>query len=157
MGLFVFTPVESTVPSTPPTVRQAWTSLFIGFMVFQAILVGVGIFLATGGQDLARDPAERLDAMRQVFQSIAAIGVIAVMVLTRAKLHPDAIQTPQDLFRGTMLVLMVGELTVLLSLIGLAKLHLAQFLVAAALVFLADFVLVLPAGLRALGKAPTKK
>jgi hypothetical protein len=131
-------------------VRQAWFSLFIAFMVLQAVLVGLGVFLATGGKNLAVDATQKLDAMRQVFQSITALGVVACMFLTRAKLHPDVVKTPADLFRGTLICLMMGEVTVLIALIGLAKLHLAQFLVASALVFLADFILVLPAGKRVL-------
>ena len=140
------------MPANPPTVRQAWLSLFTAFLILQLVLVGLGIFLATGGKNLAADATQKLDAMRQVFQSVTALGVIACMMLTRAKLHQDAIQSPSDLFRGTVLCLMVGEVTVLIGLIGLAKLHLAQFLVASALVFLVDFVLILPAGLRVLGQ-----
>lgn len=121
-------------------------------MVLQLLLVAVGIFFATGGKHLAADSVQKLDAMRQVFQAVTTLGVVACMLLTRAKLHPDAVRSPADLFRGTLLCLVVGEITVLIALVGLAKLHLTQFLIAAGLVFLADFALVLPAGLRVLGK-----
>lgn len=145
-------PVQSAVSASPPTVRQAWISLFVGFMVVQLLLVGVGVFFATGGRTLAEEAVQRLDSMRQVFQFIAILGVIACMVLTRTRLHPEAVRTPQDLFRATISCLMVGEITVLIALVGLSKLHLEQFLVAAGLIFLADFVLVLPAGLRVLAQ-----
>jgi hypothetical protein len=138
-------------------VRQAWLSLFWGFVVFQLVLVGIGVFFAMGGRELGIDTAKRLDAMRQVFQSCTTVGVIAVIFIARAKLHPDAIKSPADLFRGTLLCLIIGEITVLLALVGLSKLHLGQFLMAAGLVFLADFALVLPAGLKILAQPVQKK
>jgi hypothetical protein len=145
-------PVQSAVSASPPTVRQAWFSLFIGFMVVQGLLVLLGVFFATGGKALAADAVQKLDSMRQVFQFIAVLGVIACMVMTRTRLHPEAVRSPQDLFRSTIACLMVGEVTVLIALVGLSKLHLEQYLVAAGLVFLADFILVLPAGLRVLAQ-----
>jgi hypothetical protein len=138
------------VPSKPRTVRQAWFQLFFGFLIFQAVLVALGCFLATGGKQLGLDAATRLDAVSQVFQSCTAIGVIACMAIARARMHPSAIQSGQDLMKATTMCLIVGELTVVLGLVGLAKLHLPQFLIAAALVFLVDFILILPAGLKLL-------
>jgi hypothetical protein len=145
------------VSSKPQTVRQAWINLFATFMILQLILVGLGVFFASGGKQLAMDAATRLDSMRSVFQSCSAIGVIACMYLTRAKLTPLAVKTPQDLVRNTIFCLMVGELTVLIALVGLAKLHLIEFLVAAVLVYLVDFFLILPAGLRLLAQPAPKK
>ena len=136
----------------PRTVRTAWFQLFGAFLLFQALVAAFGILIGSSGNDLGLDAAKRLDAMRQAFQSIAAIGVIGCMVYARAKLHPSVVTNPRDLLRATAICLAIGELTLLVSLIGLAKLHLAQFLVACGMVFLVDFALILPAGLRVLNQ-----
>ncbi len=138
----------------PRTVKSVWIQLFVGFILLQLIVVVLGVMLANSSGNLGLEEAKKLDAMRQAFQSISAVGVIACLVVTRAKLHPSAIHSPQDLFRATALCLAVGELTILVALVGLAKLHVAQFLVTCALVFLADFALILPAGLKIL-RSPT--
>ena len=138
------------VPPPPTTVRQAWLSLFMVFIVLQVILLAFGLVIGTKGQPLDPVAAQKLDSMSRAILSVVAVGVVACLVVARAKLHPKAVSTPQDLFRGTFICLAIGEATVLLALVGLAKLHLDQFLIACGLVFLADFALVLPSGLKLL-------
>ncbi|MBC8065693.1 MAG: hypothetical protein H7Y17_12755 [Chlorobia bacterium] len=144
------------MPSKPRTVRQAWLTLFTAFMAGQVVLVGLGLFFALGGNELGLDASKKLDAMQQVFQSCTAIGVIACITLARAKLNANTVQSPQDLFRGTVTCLSVGEMTVLVALVGLSKLHLTQFLIAASLVFIVDFGLILPLSLKLLGQPAPK-
>jgi hypothetical protein len=145
------------VPTSPPTVRNIWTRIFVGFLAFQVVLVALGVLLATTGRDLAPDATNRIDAMRQVFQSICALGVVAMIAFTRSKLHPENAKSPQELIRATVLALAIGELTVLFALVGLAKNHLDQFLIAAGLVFLADIIMVRPSGSKILNSPIQRK
>ena len=139
------------------TVRQMWSRIFIGFLAFQIVLVGLAFLAANTGTVLSEDANKRIDAMRQVFQSICALGVVTMIAFTRSKLHPDNAKSPQDLIRATVLALAIGELTVLFALVGLAKNHLDQFLIAAGLVFLADFIMVRPAGSKILSSPAPRK
>ncbi len=133
-----------------------WSHLFIGFIVLQLVLVVLAWYLNADGKALGMEAAKRLDAMRPAFQSFTAIGVIACMMLIRAKLHPDVTKTPQDLIKFTLLALSIGELTLLIALIGLAKLHFGQFLVSAGLVFIVDFAMLRPACQKLLGQPAPK-
>ncbi len=121
-------------------------------MVFQTLIVAFGIFMASGGASLGEVATQKLTAIRPLFQSISAVGVVACMVIARAKLHPDSVKSVDELFRFTTLCLIVGEVTVLLSAVGLAKMFVGQFLVSAALVYLVNFAIVLPSGLRLLAQ-----
>lgn len=149
-------PVQSGVSSKPITVRQLWLRLFYGFMIFQSLIVFFGIFMASGGASLGEVATQKLSAIRPMFQSISAVGVVACMVIARAKLHPDSLKSLDELFRFTTLCLIVGEITVLLSAVGLAKMFLGQFLVTAILVYIVNFAIVLPSGLRVLDQ-PVEK
>lgn len=144
------------VPAQPLTIRQVWLRLFIGFMVFQLLIVAFGIFMSAGGAGLGAEAMKKLAGMRQMFQSASTIGVIACLMIARAKMHPDSIKSVQDLFRATILCLVVGEITLLFTAVGLAKLYFFQFLVAAALIFIVDLGIVLPAGLKLLAQPAEK-
>lgn len=94
------------------------------------------------------EAAKRLDAMRSALQSVTAIGVVASIVFTRAKLHPNSVKSAGELLRNTFIALCIAEVTLLFGLVGLAKLHFGQFLVTSALVLIVDFGFILPASLR---------
>ena len=72
-------------------------------------------------------------------------------------MRPEIVQTYEDLNWETAKCLAVGELAVILGLVGLAKLHLVEFLIAVGLVLIADFGFVFPAGLKLLQRLPEKK
>lgn len=144
------------VPAQPLTIRQVWLRLFAGFMAFQLLIVGFGIYLYASGSILSPDAVKKLGAMRQMFMTISTLGVIATLMIARAKMNPEQIRSVEDLFRSTVLCLIVGEITMLLTAVGLAKLYLFQFLVAAALIFIVDFAIVLTAGLRLLAQPAQK-
>lgn len=132
--------------------------MFIGFMIFQTLIVLFGIYIANAGTaaGLGADAEKKLAAMRQVFQSISAIGVVACVMIARVKLNPEAVKSAQDMFKATLTCLMIGEITVLLAAVGLARLFLGQFLLSASLIYAVDFLIVLPAGLRLLSQPAEK-
>lgn len=144
------------VPAQPLTIRQVWLRLFIGFMAFQLLIVGFAIYLYASSSVLSPDAVKKLGAMRQMFMTISTLGVIATLMISRAKMGSDTIKSVEDLFRATVLCLIVGEITLLLTAVGLAKLYLFQFLVAAVLIFIVDLAIVLPAGLRLLAQPAEK-
>lgn len=125
-------------------------------MVFQLLIVAFAIFMASGGASLGPETEKKLGAMRQMFMTVSTMGVISCLLIARAKMQPDAIKTVQDLFRSTVLCLVLGEITLLLTAVGLAKLYIAQFLIAALLIFIVDLAIVLPAGLRLLAQPAQK-
>lgn len=153
---FLTRPVQLDVPSKPLTIRHVWLRLFIGFMVFQLLIVGFGIYLNVSGSILSADAVKKLGAMRQMFLTISTMGVIASLMIARAKMTSESIKSVEDLFKSTVLTLAVGEITLLITAVGLAKLFLTQFLVAAALVFIVHLAIVLPAGLRLLAQPAQK-
>lgn len=140
--------VNSTVPEKPRTVRDLWIRMFIAFLVVQVLLMAFGVILASGGRQLNPDAVTRLDSMRQIFQTICALAVVACVAYVRARLNPIVVNSPQSLLRETAAAIAIGEGAVLLGLVGLARLHPDQFLIGGALVFVVDFALILPAGLR---------
>lgn len=137
--------------------RKQWMALFGGMMFLQLLLIGFGVILATGGHSLGAEMTKRMEAMTQIFQTVTALAVIGCIVVGRSRLTPQVVRTETDLLRETMLCLAVGELSVLLGLIGLAKLHLPEYLVTCALVFLVDFGFVLPQSLKLLRTLTDKK
>lgn len=155
----ILSAVNSVVPEKPRTVRDLWIRMFITFLVMQALLMAFGVILASGGRQLNPDAVTRLDSMRQVFQTICALAVVACVAYVRARLNPIVVNTPQSLLRETAAALAIGEAAVLLGLVGLARLHPDQFLIGGALVFVVDFALILPACLRLMKQPapPTEK
>lgn len=101
--------------------------------------------------------ATRLDSLQKVFESTTVIGFLTCVTLARSRLTEQHVRTAQELLKTTVLCLMVGELTVLMALVGLAKLHFYEFLAGAALVFLADFFFIIPASLKLLALPAQEK
>ena len=131
--------------------------MFVGFLVFQALLLIAGICLASFGKELPPSAIQKLESMQQVFLTVCTLGMVLMIVFTRSRLHPDVVSTPQALLRETAISLGIGELVVLLALLSLARLHLTQFVLEAALVFVADFVLIRSAALKLLDLPAPKK
>ena len=100
---------------------------------------------------------KRLEAMTQVFQTVTALAVVGCIVVGRSRLTPQVVQEPGDLLRESMVCLAIGEISVMLGLIGLAKLHLPEYLVTCGLVFLVDFGFVLPKCLQLMRTLTDKK
>lgn len=128
--------------------RQRWYVLFGAFLFIELLLTGFGVVLGTGGKSLGEVMTNRLEAASNVFQTVCALAVIACVAVTRSRMTPQVVQDWKDLQRETMLTLAVGEMAILLGLVGLAKLHLTEFLVIAGLLFVAELAGVLPAGRR---------
>ena len=149
--------VNCIVPATNASPRSNWYAIFSGFMVLQIILVLFGVLIANSTKTLPAEMLKRLEAMAQVFQTVCALSVIGCIALTRARMRPEIVQTYEDLNWETAKCLAVGELAVILGLVGLAKLHLVEFLIAVGLVLIADFGFVFPAGLKLLPRLPEKK
>jgi len=139
------------------SLRKRWLALFVGVIVLELVLIGFGVMMGTGGQNLASDAAKRLEAMAQIFQTIAALAVIGCITVGRSRLTAEVVQSPEHLMRETMLCMAIGEMGVLLALVGLAKFHLPEFLVAAGLVLAVDFGFVLPRCLKLIGGLTNKK
>lgn len=127
------------------------------FVGLQFLLIGLGWAWHSGGKELSEEATKRLDAMRSALQSVTAVGVVAAIVFTRAKLHVNSVKTAQDLLRYTFIALCIAEVTLAFALVGLAKLHFLQFLMTSALVFVVDFGFILPAGLRLMTQPSPEK
>lgn len=128
--------------------RQRWYVLFAAFVFFEVLLTGFGVVLGTGGKSLGQVMTQRLEGAAQVFQTVCALAVIACVAVARARMTPNVVRDWKDLQRETMVTLAAGEMAILLGIVGLAKLHLPEFLVIAGLVLAVELLWILPTGRR---------
>lgn len=127
-------------------------------MIFlELVLIGFGVVLGTGGHSLGAEMTKRLEAMTQAFQTITALAVVACVAIGRSRLTPQTVDSPEHLMRETMICLAIGEMGLLLGLVGLAKLHLPEFLIASGLILAVDFGFILPKCLKLMNELTAKK
>jgi len=132
------------VPVTDSEMRRKLPLIFVAFVGFEVVLTLFGVSMGTGGHQLAGEAVKKLESMAQVFQTVSLLAVIACIAVTRARLTEAVVQTYEDLARELLVCLAVGEVSILLGIVGLAKLHLPEFLLAAGLTLAVDLGLILP-------------